>query len=100
MRILVTGHGGQLGQALAERASKRSDLEFVELSRADLDLEIPGSATHAIARVRPDLIVNCAAFTAVDKAELEPERAFRVNADGAGEIAQAARIAGARIIQI
>jgi dTDP-4-dehydrorhamnose reductase len=100
MRILVTGHEGQLGQALARCMAGRFDLEFVGLSRAELDLEVSGSVMRAVAHARPDIVVNCAAFTAVDQAELERDRAFRVNADGAGDIARAARMVGARVIQI
>src|SRR5258706_16321153 len=100
MKILVTGHGGQLGQALARCVADRSGITLVGLSRAELDLEVPGSATNAVAHAGPDLVVNCAAFTAVDEAEMEPDRAFRINADGAGEIARAARTIGAPVIHI
>jgi len=55
---------------------------------------------EAIVSSRPDVVVNAAAYTAVDQAEDEPERAFRINADGAAEAASAARAAGAPIIQI
>jgi dTDP-4-dehydrorhamnose reductase len=100
VKILVTGHGGQLGRALAARMGRRSDLELVGLGRTDLDLEVPGSATRALSRVKPDIVINCAAFTAVDDAEREEGRAFRINAAGAGEVARAARLAGARFVHI
>lgn len=100
VKLLVVGHEGQLGQALASLVADRPDITLFGLGRAELDLEVSGSAMRAIPPLRPDLVVNCAALTAVDRAELEPERAFRVNAAGAGEIARAARKAGAPMIQI
>lgn len=61
---------------------------------------MPGSAAAAIHEVRPNLIINAAAYTAVDKAEQEPEHAQRINADAAGEIAQAAAAIGAPLIHL
>ncbi|HEY0445585.1 MAG TPA: dTDP-4-dehydrorhamnose reductase [Allosphingosinicella sp.] len=100
MRVLVTGSRGQLARSLMERGHGRRGLEIVALGKPDLDLEIPGSASDAIRTQAPDVIINAAAYTAVDKAEDEPARAFRVNGEAAEEIAEAARHAGARIIQI
>ena len=70
------------------------------LGRPELDLESPGSAAVAIAEAAPDIVINAAAYTAVDQAEDEPERAFRINADAAGEIADAAARTGAAVIQL
>jgi dTDP-4-dehydrorhamnose reductase len=98
MKILVTGTGGQLAQSLAERARLHDGVELVVCGRPQLDLEIPGSAKSAIAGFAPDVVINAAAYTAVDQAEDEPERAFRINGDGAGEVAAAA--AGAAVIQL
>ena len=100
MRIVVTGRSGQLARVLAAQARGCPDIEIVPVGRPQLDLEAAGSAECAIAAACPDVVVNCAAYTAVDRAEAEPERAFRINADGAGEVARAAREAGAPIIQI
>jgi dTDP-4-dehydrorhamnose reductase len=100
MKVLVTGRDGQLARSLVERAAGREGIDLVAVGRPELDLEAPGSATRAIAEASPDVVVNTAAYTAVDQAEDEPERAFRVNADAAGEVAQAAREAGAAIIQL
>jgi dTDP-4-dehydrorhamnose reductase len=100
MRILVTGTGGQLAQSLAERATLHPDVELIACGRPNLDLELPGSASAAMAGIAPDVVINAAAYTAVDQAEDEPERAFRINADGAGEVAAAAALAGAAVIQI
>lgn len=100
MRILVTGREGQLARSLAEKALGHPGLDLVFTSRAEADLSSSGSVAAAIAAVRPDLVINAGAYTAVDKAEEEPALAFRINADGAGEAAEAARGIGAAIIQI
>lgn len=100
MRILVTGRDGQLGLCLAERVAAHPELEIVATSRAEADLSSAGSVAAAIASVRPDLVINAAAYTAVDQAEAEPALAFRINAEGAGEAAAAALAVGAPIIQL
>lgn len=98
-RIVVTGREGQLVRSLIERATGR-DVELIALGRPDIDLEVPGGAHDAIVALRPDLVINAAAYTNVDGAEDEPERAWRINADAAGEVAAAARTAGAPVVQI
>ena len=100
MRILVTGRGGQLARSLAERAAAHPDLELVATSRAEADLSSSGSVAAVIAALQPDLVINAAAYTAVDQAEEEPALAFRINAEGAGEAAAAARAVGAAFIQL
>ena len=100
MKILLTGRGGQLVNCLIERCAGRTGLEAIALGRSQLDLERPETLGEPIAAASPDVIVNAAAFTAVDLAEDEPELARIVNADAAGAIAAAARGCGARIIQI
>ncbi|MET1111543.1 MAG: dTDP-4-dehydrorhamnose reductase [Allosphingosinicella sp.] len=100
MRVLVTGREGQLARSLAERARAVPGLTLETVGRPDLDLERPDSIAAAIAAAAPDVVVNAAAYTAVDQAEDEPDRAFRINAAAAGEVAAAARRAGARIVQI
>jgi dTDP-4-dehydrorhamnose reductase len=100
MKVLVTGTEGQLARSLVERAPSRSAIELVAVGRPELDLEVPGSAAAAIADAAPDIVINAAAYTAVDQSEDEPERAFRVNANAAGEIAEAAAKLGAGIIQL
>jgi dTDP-4-dehydrorhamnose reductase len=97
---MVTGHRGQVVRSIAERRQIWPDHQFYEVGSPELDLAVPGSATAAVLAVSPDLIINAAAYTAVDKAEEEPERAFSVNATGAGELARAAQQVGAKIVQI
>jgi dTDP-4-dehydrorhamnose reductase len=96
------GRTGQLARALAERASAsgRSGLELVWAARPEVDLERPGAIASAIAAARPDAVINAAAYTAVDRAEAEPARALRINADAAGEAAAAAQAIGARFLQL
>jgi dTDP-4-dehydrorhamnose reductase len=100
MKVVVTGQHGQLARSLVERGAGRPGLAVIALGRPELDLEVPGSAERAIAKVRPDVVINAAAYTAVDQAEDEPERAQRINAEAASEVAAAASRAGALAIQI
>ncbi len=100
MKVLVTGRDGQLAQSLNERGSDHPQLELLFAARPDTDLSIPGSVAAAIAAARPDVVINAAAYTDVDRAEDEPELAHRINADGAGEAARAAADIGAPIIQL
>jgi len=96
MKILVTGRHGQLAQSLAVGGGG----EVLLMGRPELDLAIPGSARSAILTARPSLVVNAAAFTAVDLAETEEPVAHRINADAAGEVAVAACDLGVPIIHI
>ncbi len=98
MKLVVTGRQGQLARSLAQRAQPGMDLHFV--ARPEVDLVIPGAVAEAIRAERPDVVVNAAAYTAVDRAEDEPELALRINADAAGEAAAAAAVVGAAIVQV
>jgi dTDP-4-dehydrorhamnose reductase len=100
MKVLVTGKHGQLARSLVERSRNRDDLEMVTVGRPEADLEIPGAVARAIQTAAPDVVINAAAYTAVDLAEDEPDKAFRINRDAAGEAAAAARSAGARFIHV
>lgn len=100
MRILVTGREGQLVTSLVERSKSVPGIEVATLGRPELDLESGDSLDATVARAAPDLVINAAAYTAVDTAEDEPGRAMAVNARGAGALARAARAAGARLVQI
>jgi dTDP-4-dehydrorhamnose reductase len=98
--MLVTGREGQVARSLAERAPA-SEWTLTLLGRPELDLEWePAAIETAIARVNPDIIVSAAAFTAVDVAESEPDRAMAVNARGAGAVAAAADRLGVPIIHV
>ncbi len=90
MKVLVTGANGQLGYALQKTSRELSvayRLELVALTRADLDLAQPETISGVLNRVQPDIIINAAAYTAVDKAESEPTLAQTINADAVREMA-------------
>lgn len=100
MRVLVAGRTGQVAQSLMRGAERRSSLELIAIGRPDLDLEDTSSIAEAVAGVRPDVVVNAAAYTAVDRAEHEPVLAHRINAIAAGALARSARDVGAPIIHL
>ena len=100
MRLLVTGTAGQVARSLLERGAGHRDVEVVALGRPDLDLERPASVRTAIEAARPDIVVSAAAYTAVDKAEDEPDLAYAVNAAGAGAVAAAAAGLGVPVIHL
>ena len=98
MRMIVTGTQGQVVRSLVERAAGRE--EIVTLGRPDLDLTDADAISRAFERARADIVVNAAAYTAVDKAESEEALATAVNGVGAGRVAAAARRLGVPVIQI
>jgi len=100
MRILVTGRTGQLAASLAEIAASRPDVEMIFLGRPEFDMENTASIGEQIDVRRPDLVINAAAYTAVDKAEAETERAFAINRDGAAAAARAAKRLGVPFVHI
>jgi dTDP-4-dehydrorhamnose reductase len=99
LRILQFGTTGQVGIELLRQAAGQ-DIAITGLSRSDCDLVDPEAAAAAVARHRPDLVVIAAAYTAVDKAESEPELAEVVNAAAPGAIAAAAAAIGAPVVHI
>jgi dTDP-4-dehydrorhamnose reductase len=94
------GRTGQVATSLVERARRLHDVELLAAGRPDLDLIVPGSAKALIDAVRPNVVINTAAFTAVDSAEDYPDEAGRINAEAAGEIAAACASAQARLIHL
>ncbi|MFA6968653.1 dTDP-4-dehydrorhamnose reductase [Bosea sp. (in: a-proteobacteria)] len=99
MRIVVTGREGQVVRALVERAAE-AGATLVSVGRPELDLERPETIGPALKAARPDVIVNAAAYTAVDLAESAEATALAVNGAGAGEVAAAACGLGVPVIQI
>jgi dTDP-4-dehydrorhamnose reductase len=98
MKVLVAGVSGQVGRSLVSTAP--SGVRLLTTSRRELEIA-DGDAVHAYVRTNsPDVIINAAAYTAVDRAESERELAQRVNGQGPGHLARAARDAGARLIHI
>ncbi|MBC2664429.1 dTDP-4-dehydrorhamnose reductase [Novosphingobium flavum] len=101
MRIAVTGLAGQVVQSLVERGPAAGHV-ILPVGRPALDLAGGDGAAirAALAAVRPEAIVSAAAYTAVDKAESEPDLAFAVNAAGAGHVAQAAAALGVPLVHL
>jgi dTDP-4-dehydrorhamnose reductase len=97
MSLLVTGAGGQLGRELAQRLSAT---EAVCLTRAELDLTDTAALRATLARLRPRVVINAAAYTAVDRAETERDRAFALNAEAPAALARACADEGAVLIHI
>jgi dTDP-4-dehydrorhamnose reductase len=89
MRIAVTGRQGQVAHALIERGGAVG-AKILPLARPDIDLALPETIPGALAALHADLVVNAAAFTAVDLAEAQSERAFAINHRGAEAVAAAA----------
>lgn len=100
MRMLVTGASGQLARSLAALDETELGLSVVVHGRPELDLEDPGIIAAVIDHVRPEIVVNAAAYTAVDAAEADSARAFAVNAGGAGAVAAATAAVGLPLIHI
>lgn len=98
MKALVTGSAGQVGRALI--AAAPSDATVVGFDRLGLDISDHAAIFRAVEAIRPDVIVNAAAYTAVDQAESEAALAMRVNGGAVGDLAAAARSVGARLVQI
>ena len=98
MKTLGPGAGGQLATALM--ATAPSGWSVAGLARANLDIGDQAAVDEAVNSLKPDLIINAAAYTAVDRAESEADLAFRVNHDGARHLASAASRLGARHIHI
>lgn len=94
--ILLTGKNGQVGRELQRTLSPLG--RIVALDRKDMDLANPDSIRSVTREIRPDLIVNAAAYTAVDKAETEQDSAMKVNGIAPGILAQEARAMGAAIV--
>jgi dTDP-4-dehydrorhamnose reductase len=98
MKVLITGAAGQVGRAVAAAAPAGWDV--VGLTRSDLDIGDDAAVKAALAAHAPDLVINAAAYTAVDKAESESDLAWRINRDGARSLAAVAAAAGARLVHL
>jgi dTDP-4-dehydrorhamnose reductase len=87
MKLLISGANGQLGLALARRL--RGPHEVIALGRDAYDLTDASACLKVLTREQPDVLLNCAAYTAVDRAESERELAYAINAEGAANLARA-----------
>lgn len=100
MRVLVLGRQGQVARALVAAAGHQPSLELTAAGRETADLMKPGAADQLIRTLRPAIIINAAAFTAVDAAETQQEAALRLNAGMPGEAARAAAAIGSPFIHL
>lgn len=98
LRLVVTGLKGQVVSALIERAPR--DVEITAIGRPQLDLGLRDAVLAGLRHTRCDAIINAAAYTAVDKAESEPDVALRVNGEGAGHVAEAAAALGVPLLHV
>ena len=98
LRVLLTGRQGQLGQALL--TSSPPGIEVIATGREELDLSDPLACRAAVNHHRPDWVLNAGAYTAVDKAESEPELALAINAGAPEALAEALAERGGRLLQV
>ncbi|MBR4753676.1 MAG: dTDP-4-dehydrorhamnose reductase [Lachnospiraceae bacterium] len=99
-KILVTGCNGQLGRAVNVLMGGNSDIEIVNTDVADLDITRVDCVLDTVRSVKPDAIINCAAYTAVDASESDYDMAYRINAIGPRNLSIAATDVGARLMHI
>lgn len=92
MVVLVTGANGQLGQAIQSIAEKHSDIEFEFCDSEKLDITDYDNVNAVFNEFTPDYCINAAAYTAVDKAESEPEKAYSINVLGAQNLAKISKM--------
>ena len=98
MKVIITGAEGQAGWELQK--TRPRDWEVIGLNHAQLDITDAAAVGTLLHKQQPDVIINAAAYTAVDKAETEKDKAFRVNHEGAANIARVAEEVNARLIHI
>lgn len=98
MKVLITGARGQLGRALIATAPEGAVLDATDV--AELDICDAAAVAAHLAATRPDLVINAAAYTAVDRAESDEAAAHRINAEAVGNLARAAGDTGARLVHV
>jgi len=99
-KILVTGSNGQLGKAFQHVASSYPQFEFILLSKEDMPIHHFDMVRHYFNIYQPQYLINCAAYTAVDRAEQEKDRAFQINAEAVGVLAAICREHNCKLIHI
>ncbi|MBX4263660.1 dTDP-4-dehydrorhamnose reductase [Clostridium estertheticum] len=100
MKILITGANGQLGRELANQYKEKKTIDLILTGRSDLDISNINEVYSFVNENKPDVIINCAALTAVDKCEAEIDMAYKINAIGPKNLAIAANEIGAEIVQV
>lgn len=99
MKVLVTGANGQVGHCLQQQLGM-TEWEYSALTRTELDITDQSAVNNIVQKFRPDVVINAAAYTAVDKAESEQDLVYAVNRDGPANLARAAKEIGAAILHI
>ena len=97
MKCVITGAGGLLGFELSTAMGHRG-IQYIALTKADLDVTDRNATEQRIKAGDPDIVFHCAAFTDVERAEVERKASFSVNADGARNVARACKTVGARMV--
>ncbi|GCD12409.1 dTDP-4-dehydrorhamnose reductase [Clostridium tagluense] len=100
MKILITGANGQLGRELANQYKDIRGIDLILAGKLDLDITNLHSVYSFVNQKKPDVIINCAAFTAVDTCESQIDMAYKINAIGPKNLAIAANEIGAEIVQV
>ena len=98
MKVLITGANGMLAKEVKEKFAKGNELTLTDV--AELDITDEKAVLDFVNNLKPELIINCAAFTAVDKAEENYELADKINGDGPTNLAKAAKAVGAKLVHI
>jgi dTDP-4-dehydrorhamnose reductase len=98
-RWLITGAAGMLGRELTDALLRQGEI-VTGMSRADLDVTDEAAVSAAVTRSHPDVVVNCAGWTAVDAAETSEDAALAVNGRGPAHLAVACAATGARLVQL
>ena len=99
MRVLLTGYSGQLGHDAAAELTRRQ-ISFLGVTSREMDLTRAEQVEAVMMDYRPDAVLHCAAYTAVDRAEEEPERCMAVNALGTRHLARGCAALGAKLLYV
>lgn len=99
-KILITGANGQLGSEIRKSSVLFPDFSFVFTDLNELDITSPSAVAAMLAEEKPQWLINCAAYTAVDKAETEEETAWLINAVAPAILAEKSKAVGCRFVQI
>ena len=100
MKVLITGANGQLGRSLLVAPVNAGEFTWIPTDYPELDITDTSAIEHWFDKVSPDVMINCAAYTAVDQAEKEPEKARKINAAGPWMLALSAKKAGIPFIHL
>lgn len=100
MKILITGANGQLGRELTKQYSEKGNVELILTDVDTLDITNVNDVYKMVNEKRPDVIINCAAHTAVDKCEDDVDNAYKINAVGPKNLAAAMNAIGGEIVQV